>query len=226
MLLRSVREAVRKPRNREGKSGEMIGSAIILAFFSTCLALGKDLPDDDNSRLVDLSWKASQNVVVAEGDADRYEGHPTTVSCGDGRVIAVWCSPHGGWCGHGAETADGGRTWSRIDDRFPDAFARHENCPSIYRLQGPDGRFRLWVFSQAKIASAAKPEPGVEPYRAFDGAEWMPRLMSEDEGRTWREMPALGSRFRCVMSFSSIVRLGDGSASVAGALPEQPFAAD
>ena len=52
----------------------------------------------------------------------------------------------------------------------------------------------------------------------------MPRIVSEDDGKTWREEPPLGpmaadastktwfsSPFRCVMTFSSIVRLKDGS---------------
>jgi len=39
----------------------------------------------------------------------------------------------------------------------------------------------------------------------------MPSIMSEDGGRTWKERPPLGRAFRCVMTFSSIVRLKDGS---------------
>ncbi len=41
--------------------------------------------------------------------------------------------------------------------------------------------------------------------------EAMPSVMSADEGRTWKEMPLLGEKFRCVMAFASIVRLHDGS---------------
>jgi hypothetical protein len=46
---------------------------------------------------------------------------------------------------------------------------------------------------------------------------YMPRIVSEDDGRTWRELPPIGGRiakedpFRCIMTFSSIVRLTDGS---------------
>jgi hypothetical protein len=52
----------------------------------------------------------------------------------------------------------------------------------------------------------------------------MPRLVSEDDGKTWREEPPLGrlpaeattrdwmaNPFRCVMTFSSMLRLKDGS---------------
>jgi hypothetical protein len=45
----------------------------------------------------------------------------------------------------------------------------------------------------------------------------MPRIVSEDDGKTWRELPPIGGPiakddpFRCIMTFSSIVRLKDGS---------------
>lgn len=156
--------------------------------------------------VVDLSGHTEMDTVIAQGTKDVYEGHPTTVRTADGRVLAVWCTPHGGWCGPAAESADGGKTWTRIDDRFPAGYRRHVNCPSIYRLKGADGKARLWVWSQCKVAPTAKShgERGPE-------SEPMPGVMSEDEGRTWREMPALGRKFRCVMAFSSIVPLRDGS---------------
>ena len=155
---------------------------------------------------VDLSGDKTKDVIVAEGRPDLYQGHPTTALLPDGRIFAVWCTPHGGWCGPAAESADGGRTWTRIDDRFPEGFTRHVNCPSVYRLVGPDGKARLWVWSQAKM------RPDAKDYR--DHREWgeaMPSVMSEDEGKTWKEMPALGRKFLCIMAFSSIVQLKDGS---------------
>lgn len=87
------------------------------------------------------------------------------------------------------------------------------SCPSIYRLTDLQGKERLWVFA----ASTRVREP-----REFAGRwrGWMPRIVSEDAGTTWREDPPLGpmaaeaatktwfsSPFRCVMTFSSIVRL-------------------
>ena len=155
---------------------------------------------------VDLSGDKTKDVIVAEGRPDLYQGHPTTALLPDGRIIAVWCTPHGGWCGPAAESCDGGRTWTRIDDRFPEAFRRHVNCPSIYRLVGPDGKARLWVWSQVKMRPDAKHH---RDHR--ERGEAMPSVMSEDEGKTWKEMPALGDAFRCVMAFSSVVRLKDGS---------------
>ena len=157
----------------------------------------------------DLSADKSGDVVIAAGTERDYQGHPTTVQTADGRVIAVWCTPHGGRCGPAAETADGGRTWTRIDDRFPAAFRDHGNCPSIYRLVGPDGKARIWVWSQTK--RRASDNPGDVWTCRKDLTRAMPSVMSEDEGRTWKEMPMLGEKFACVMAFSSIVRLKDGS---------------
>jgi hypothetical protein len=101
----------------------------------------------DKLPLVDLSGETSRHIVIAAGTEKDYQGHPTTAMTADGRVIAVWCTPHGGWCGPAAETADGGKSWKRIDSRFPDGFRRHVNCPSIYRLAAPDGKVRMWVWS-------------------------------------------------------------------------------
>lgn len=160
----------------------------------------------DTLPLVDLSGETNRHVIVAAGTEKVYQGHPTTVMTADGRIIAVWCTPHGGWCGPAAESVDGGKTWTRIDDRFPSSFKRHVNCPSVYRLVGPDGKARLWVWSQVKMPPDAK-----DHWDRRERGEPMPSVMSEDEGRTWKEMPPLGAKFRCVMAFASIVRLKDGS---------------
>ena len=173
-------------------------AAALLGALSACA--------DASFPVVDLSDAVSNQFVIARGAKDRYEGHPTTVATKDGRVIAVWCTPHGGWCGPAAESADGGRTWTRIDGRFPKEYARHVNCPSVYRLTGPDGKDRLWVWSQAKLLPDAK-----NPYDRRPLGAPMPSVMSEDEGRTWKEMPPHGPKFRCIMAFSSIVRLKDGA---------------
>jgi hypothetical protein len=52
----------------------------------------------------------------------------------------------------------------------------------------PQNKERLWVFSAQPL---------------------MPRIVSEDAGKTWQEMRPLG--FENVMTFSSVVRLKDGS---------------
>jgi hypothetical protein len=143
----------------------------------------------DDLPLVDVSMETQRQVVVAQGTEAIYQGHPTTLLMPDGKTIfCVWTYGHGGRCGPMAQSDDAGNTWIRIDDLMPAGFQRHLNCPSIYRLVDPSFRERLWVFS-------------AHPY--------MPRIVSEDGGISWREMTPLG--FPCVMTFSSVVRLRNGN---------------
>ncbi|MDD4017119.1 MAG: sialidase family protein [Kiritimatiellae bacterium] len=147
--------------------------------------------------VVDLSQDAARQTVIAAGTIHDYQGHPTTVLLADGRTIfAVWCLNHGGHAGPMARSDDGGKTWTRLDDRMPAGFKTHLNCPSIYRMTDPQGKERLWVWSAAKGTRKGSPMPGI---------------MSEDDGKTWTETPPLGEDFYCVMTFSSMVRLKDGS---------------
>ncbi|MDD3546450.1 MAG: sialidase family protein [Kiritimatiellae bacterium] len=153
--------------------------------------------DEANLKTVDLSQDIGRHAVIAEGALDVYQGHPTTVSLPGGRtVFCVWCVNHGGAAGPMARSDDGGRTWTRLDERMPEGYWTHQNCPSIYRLIDPRGKARLWVWSAAKGTRQGTP---------------MPSVMSEDEGETWREMEPLGEAFYCVMTFSSMARLKDGS---------------
>jgi len=149
---------------------------------------------------VDLSQDAARQIVVAQGTASVYQGHPTTVrlpeadATGLGQLFCVWSLGHGGPAGPMARSSDGGRTWLRLDRQLPPAFSQHWNCPSIYRITDAEGTSRLWVFS---ARHGHKAEGG-----------WTPRIMSDDDGRTWTEVSPLG--FPCVMAFSSIVQLADG----------------
>lgn len=139
--------------------------------------------------VVDISAETDRHVIIAEGTEDVYQGHPTTLLMPDGKTLfAVWSIGHGGPAGPMARSDDGGITWVRLDDRLPSSYSQYENCPSIYRMVNPQGEERLWVF-------VAWPR--------------MPRIMSDDGGETWRDMDSL--RFECVMTFSSVVRLKDGS---------------
>ncbi|TWU26631.1 BNR/Asp-box repeat protein [Novipirellula galeiformis] len=143
---------------------------------------------------IDLSGETERQLVIAEGTPQTYQGHPTTLKLpGSDTLFCVWCINHGGSAGPMARSDDGGRNWVRLDASLPPGFSTHQNCPSIYRMVDPQGVARLWVFS---AALGKRGGPG------------MPSIMSEDEGKTWREMPPLG--FPCVMTFSSIIRLHDG----------------
>jgi len=143
----------------------------------------------ENLPVVDISQQKERHVIVAAGTEQDYQGHPTTLLMPDGKTMfCVWSRGHGGPAGPMARSDDAGLTWTRLDDQLPPGFKSHRNCPSIYRLVDPEGKERLWVFSAQPL---------------------MPRIMSEDRGKTWQEMKPLG--FPCVMTFSSVVRLRDGS---------------
>ncbi len=165
---------------------QKIFSSFFIVFVSiACLAQDKaDLP------LLDLSQETYRHVIVAEGTEDIYQGHPTTLLMPDKRTIfCVWSVGHGGPAGPMAVSRNGGISWERMDNEIPAGFKQHINCPSIYRMIDMNtNKARLWVFS-------AQPK--------------MPRIMSEDDGNTWTELPPLD--FECVMTFSSITRLSDGN---------------
>jgi len=92
-----------------------------------------------------------------------------------------------------ARSDDAGRTWTRLDDTLPPGFSKHRNCPSIYRIVDPAGKERLWVFTSSR---------GID------------RLMSEDGGKSWQELPPLG--FRCGMPFTGMIQLKDGRTAAFG----------
>jgi len=146
---------------------------------------------------IDLSQDKSRHSFVAEGTETVYQGHPTTTQLADGTILAVWCINHGGGhAGQMAKSSDGGKSWQRIDERMPKEFRKFLGCPSIYQMTDPAGKERIWVYSPAKARR--------------DGA-FMPAIMSEDNGASWREMPPQPDALYCIMTFSSIVRLKDGS---------------
>jgi len=148
----------------------------------------------DELPLVDISGQRRRHTVIAAGTKEVYQGHATTLLMPDNRTLfAVWSIEHGGACGPMARSDDAGRTWTRLDASLPAGFAKHRNCPSLYRIVDGQGRERLWVFS---------------------GSRGMERLLSEDGGRTWVEMPALG--FKCGMPFTGMVRLQDGRTAAFG----------
>ena len=140
--------------------------------------------------IIDISDQTDRHVMMAAGTETVYQGHPTTLLLPDKKTMfAVWSVGHGGPAGPMARSDDAGLTWTRLDDLLPARYKHHRNCPSIYRLVDPAGKERLWVFSAVR----------------------MPRIVSEDRGKTWKEMPQLGIDFECIMTFSSIVQLKDGS---------------
>jgi hypothetical protein len=164
---------------------------------------------------IDLSEDMQRQIVIARGSPKpgEYHAHPTTAMLADNKTMfCVWNIGHGGHAGPMARSDDTGLTWTRMDDALPPNYANFKNCPSLYRLTDPQGKERLWVFAARTLTDKENAKPIEGRHEGF-----MPRIVSEDYGKTWRELPPIGGRiakddpFRCIMTFSSIVRLKDGS---------------
>ena len=164
---------------------------------------------------INLSDDTHRQVVIARGspEPDEYHAHPTTTMLADNKTIfCVWNLGHGGHAGPMARSDDAGLTWTRMDAALPPNYVNFKNCPSLYRLTDPMGKERLWVFAARTLTDKENPRPAQGRHEGF-----MPRIVSEDDGKTWRELPPIGGRiskedpFRNIMTFSSIVQLKDGS---------------
>lgn len=160
---------------------------------------------------IDLTDDAPRQIVIAQGTPEEYHAHPTTALLSDNKTMfCVWNIGHGGHAGPAARSEDGGLNWKRSDETMPANYVNYRNCPSLYRITDPKGKERLWVF--AAFTSSGKQVVKEIPGR-YEG--WMPRVVSEDDGNTWREVPPLSPKpdikFANVMTFSSMVRLKDGS---------------
>jgi len=168
----------------------------------------------DALKILDISQDTNRQVFLARGGngPEEYHAHPTTAMLADNKTIfCVWNLGHGGHAGPVALSEDGGLTWKRVDERLPPNYVNFKNCPSIYRIPDPTGKERLWIFAARTLLPKENPK---EIPNRWEG--YMPRVVSEDDGQTWREEPPLGpmgndSPFRCIMTFSSMVKLKDGS---------------
>ena len=150
------------------------------------------------TRVRDISGGRARHVVIAQGTPETYNGHATLVRTKSGRMIAVWTINHGGTCGPAAESLDGGKTWTRIDGRFPAEWKNTRNCPAIFALEGKDGKERLFVFAVGRMDKINN--RGVE----------MRHCVSEDDGLTWRMLPN-AIPVTCVMPLTTVIRCADGS---------------
>ena len=155
----------------------------------------------------------TQKIIVAEGNENEYHAHPTAIMLDDNRTIfAIWNIGHGGNAGPIAKSTDGGLTWERIDERMPKAYKLFKNCPSIYKINDKNGKQRIFILAQK--TQNKKGIPFTQESENYSGH--MPRVMSEDNGKTWKTLPPLSSLdpkspFACVMTFSSMIQLKDGS---------------
>lgn len=139
---------------------------------------------------VDLSQDTARQLIIAQGTAEVYQGHPTTLLLPDGKtILCVWTQGHGGPCGPMKRSEDGGKTWSELLP-VPENWKLVKNCPALYRLTDPQGVTRLFVFA------------GQGP----DGS--MQQSISTDEGKTWS--PMNGNGLVTVMPFCTIMAVDGG----------------
>ena len=175
-------------------------------FFVLCLVSGMAwggtlrnpaaFAEENVTRYADISKDESRQVVVAPGTTNVYNGHATVVRTKTGKMIAVWTIGHGGACGPSAESTDGGKTWTRIDDRFPDAWKKTRNCPAVFSLGERDGKERLMVFSCGDY--------DMDQQRSVA----MAHCVSEDDGLTWKMLDPIP--VTCVMPLTTLVVLKSG----------------
>lgn len=148
-------------------------------------------PLTDTLPTIDISEDTTRHVIVAKGNEDVYQGHPTTVLLPDGHTVyCVWTYHHGGPCGPMKRSDDGGLTWNSLLD-VPSNWWSVRNCPTIYQLPDSTGLHRLFVFA------GEGPDGGM--YQAY----------SEDEGQTWSAMASNGLG-PSVMPFCTIEPIREG----------------
>ncbi|MCO6458130.1 MAG: exo-alpha-sialidase [Pirellulaceae bacterium] len=119
---------------------------------------------------LDLAGQTERQVVV-DRQAGQYLGHPTTVLLEDGRtMLCVYPKGHGRGGLILKRSEDGGRTWSeRLP--VPENWESSLEVPTIHRVVDAQGQRRLIVWS------------GLHPARL---------AVSEDDGRSWSELKAVG----------------------------------
>ena len=157
----------------------------------------------DELPIVDISHETFRQKVIAMGTPEVYQGHPTTVLTQDGKTLfCVWTFQHGGPCGPMARSDDGGKTWKRLDDILPAAYAAtHRNCPTLQAVYTPDGaERRLCIFS------AKKGGMGI--------------LMSRDDGESWYEVPP--AKLSAGMPPTGFIQLKDGTSALFGQIRTNP----
>lgn len=137
--------------------------------------------------LIDLSEEKQRQVIV-DREQGQYLGHPTTVLLEDKKtIITVYPKGHGRGAIVMKRSTDGGLTWS---DRLPTpkSWETSLETPTIHRVIDKRGKKRLIVFS------------GLYPIRMS---------VSEDDGKTWSELKAIGD-FGGIVAMGSVVRLKNG----------------
>jgi hypothetical protein len=129
--------------------------------------------------LVDLAYDYYRQVLV-DYETGQYLGHPTTCLLDDNQtILTVYPKGHGRGGIVYKRSTDGGLTWS---NRLPTprSWETSREVPTLHRVTDAQGKKRIIMFS------------GLHPIRMS---------VSEDEGRSWSELKAIGN-------FGGIVAMG------------------
>ena len=96
--------------------------------------------------LIDLSAD-QRRITLVDREKGQYLGHVSTCLLEDGRtILAVYPKGHGRGAIIYKKSTDGGRTWS---DRqpTPESWATSHERPTLHRMQGADGKYRIVLWS-------------------------------------------------------------------------------
>ena len=187
---------------------------LLLAVLASAVASAVAMPESAGLPVLDLSADAWRQSFVAQGTKETYEGHPTTLLSDDRRTMfCIWTPGHGGAVSRLARSDDGGRSWTRIDELLPaDYVASNLNCPTFQKIKGLGGKTRYFVFScKLKPETDASGRKLTKPERLAG----LGILMSEDDGRTWRELPNQ-PHLSAAMPPTGMMRLKDGTTALFG----------
>jgi len=156
------------------------------------LALAGEQPDSRavlGVPTIDLASDRARRTII-DREPGVYLGHPTTVLLEDQKtILCVYPRGHGRGAIYLRRSHDGGRTWSgRLPT--PANWETSLETPTIHRTVDASGKRRLVVFS------------GLYPIR---------RAVSEDDGKTWTPLEAIGE-FGGIVAMSSVFRVANGDA--------------
>lgn len=125
---------------------------------------------DCNLPIIDISGETHRHVIIAQGSAKIYHGHPDTLLLADGKTMfCAWTIDHGGHCGPMKKSSDSGLTWESV--KTPENWKTVFNCPTIHSIVDSNGMERLFVFA---------------------GYGDMQQAYSLDRGRSWTPMKKNG----------------------------------